>query len=225
MNLNKKIVTAAVTGTLLLTVFTPSAFADDEKSYMRDHENKNQYEKSYDKDRFDHEYNAHARHGNYASAWNGESKDRSYEKENKQYNAVDREYMQMIIPHHREAIAMTEEELSRGSHSEVKAMAEKIRMEQRMGLEKAENLYREVFGEEPPAGMTMSALPELKNSAEIDKAFLALMTKHHSDGIVMAHKEINEGENHKVKQFANEDIPMQAKDIEEMAMLLHKLFK
>ena len=131
----------------------------------------------------------------------------------------------MIIPHHREAIAISDEELNRGSEEEAKAMADKIKHEQVMGLEKAEMLYKEVFDEEPLEGMTMTMLSELKSAEDVDHAFLTLMTKHLAEGIMHDHKEINEGENHEVKQFANDDIPMQSKDIDVVAALLHEHFE
>lgn len=211
MIVKKKIVTSVITGTLLLAAFTPAAFAHSS--------NDNSYGNK------DFSYNAvlaKAHEKVNDRKWSN----RSHENNDQMnYNAVDQEYLQMMIPHHREAIAMADEELSRGSKGEVKAMAEKIKKEQMMGLEKAENLYREVFDHEPPSGMTMTMLPELKSSEDVDHAFLTLMIKHHSEGIMHDHKEINEGENHEVKQFANKDIPMQSMDIDEMSMLLHEHFE
>lgn len=153
----------------------------------------------------------------------GNDNSEQYEN-NASYNTKDREYLEMILSHHNEAIAMANLELSRGSNTEVKGIAEKNKMEQMMGLEKGKNLYRKVFNAEPPIGMTMTVLPELQNSQNVDEAFLRLMAKHHLDGIMMAKEELEEGKNPEVKQFALEDIQMQWKDIQELYMLHQQLF-
>lgn len=148
----------------------------------------------------------------------------SVNREDQSYNSQDQAYMNMIMMHHREAIAMADVELSRGSNEEVKEMARKIKMEQIDSLGKAENLYRSVFNAEPPQGMTTQLLSQLVNAQNVDKAFIELMIQHHLTGAQMDKEELAQGENEKVKKFAEEDIPMQFKDILKLRMLYKKIF-
>lgn len=139
-----------------------------------------------------------------------------------QYNQQDRMYMEMIMAHHREAIAMADEELNRGTRQEVKDFAQKMKNAQMDSLAKAKDLYRKTFNAEPPETMTTSLLNQLKASASVDRTFLTLMISHHMQGAMMDRKELILGQKKEVKQFAQEDIQMQFGDLPEIYSLLFK---
>jgi uncharacterized protein (DUF305 family) len=136
-----------------------------------------------------------------------------------EYNQQDREYMMMIIGHHKEAIAMADEELNRGKEQMVKDFAESLKQEQMEGMEKAKELYRDVFKEEPQDMMMSNLLNQLKSREDVDLAFLQLITMHHLDGIKMDKQELEIGVNREIKDFAKEDIQMQIKDLPKIYLL------
>ncbi|OYD95759.1 DUF305 domain-containing protein [Nostoc sp. 'Peltigera membranacea cyanobiont' 210A] len=64
---------------------------------------------------------------------------------------VDQHFIEMMIPHHQDAIAMADLALSRAKHPEVKKIAEAIKKEQTLEIEEMRTWYKKWYGKEVPA--------------------------------------------------------------------------
>jgi uncharacterized protein (DUF305 family) len=64
---------------------------------------------------------------------------------------VDRHFIEMMIPHHQDAIVMANLALSRGRRSEVKELAKSIKQEQTREIQQMRTWYKQWYGTEVPA--------------------------------------------------------------------------
>jgi uncharacterized protein (DUF305 family) len=68
---------------------------------------------------------------------------------------VDQHFIEMMIPHHQDAIAMADLAFSRAKRPEVKKIAEAIKKEQTLEIQEMRTWYKQWFGKEvPPHSMT-----------------------------------------------------------------------
>ncbi|SDI86117.1 Uncharacterized conserved protein, DUF305 family [Arthrobacter subterraneus] len=160
-------------------------------------------------------------------------------------NDADVMFAQMMIPHHRQAVEMSEIMLSKDSISpEVRDLATEIRDAQAPEIETMTG-WLEAWGEpvEPEGGMeghdmgdmggsgemqgmmTEDELAELE-AAEGDEAarmFLESMTAHHNGAVEMAQEEIENGQYPDAIALAETIVETQQAEIEEMEALLAEL--
>ena len=109
---------------------------------------------------------------------------------------VDEMFIQEMIPHHDDAIAMAELAITRAEHPEIKQLAEDIIRTQSAENAQMREWYREWFDADVPArdGSNMMDrmmggwmdLDDLKVAEPFDKAFIEAMIPHHQMGIMMS---------------------------------------
>lgn len=75
---------------------------------------------------------------------------------------VDRHFIEMMIPHHQDAIAMADIALSRAQRPEVKKIAEAIKKQQTLEIQEMRTWYKQWFGKEVPAH-SMTDINIIKN--------------------------------------------------------------
>lgn len=162
-----------------------------------------------------------------------------------EHNDADVMFAQMMIPHHRQAVEMSEIMLEKDSISpEVRDLATQIRDAQAPEIETMTG-WLETWGEpvEPEGGMeghdmgnmggsgemqgmmTEDELAELE-AAEGDEAarmFLESMTAHHNGAVEMAQEEIENGQYPDAIALAETIVETQQAEIEEMEALLAEL--
>ncbi|WP_299169082.1 DUF305 domain-containing protein [uncultured Arthrobacter sp.] len=162
-----------------------------------------------------------------------------------EHNDADVMFAQMMIPHHRQAVEMSEIMLAKDSISpEVRDLATQIRDAQAPEIETMTG-WLETWGEpvEPEGGMeghdmgnmggagemqgmmTEDQLAELE-AAEGDEAarmFLESMTAHHNGAVEMAQEEIENGQYPDAIALAETIVETQQAEIEEMEALLAEL--
>lgn len=162
-----------------------------------------------------------------------------------EHNDADVMFAQMMIPHHRQAVEMSEIMLAKDSLSpEVRDLATQIRDAQAPEIETMTG-WLESWGEpvEPEGGMeghdmgnmggsgemqgmmTEDELAELE-AAEGDEAarmFLESMTAHHNGAVEMAQEEIENGQYPDAIALAETIVETQQAEIEEMEALLAEL--
>jgi len=63
---------------------------------------------------------------------------------------VDRHFIEMMIPHHQDAIAMADLALTRAKRPEVKKLAEAIKKDQAREIQEMRTLYKQWYGKEVP---------------------------------------------------------------------------
>lgn len=158
-----------------------------------------------------------------------------------QHNEADVDFAQQMIPHHRQAIEMSELAADRAGSDEVLALAERISAAQGPEIETM-TTFLETWGEEVPEDMSMGGMdhgdmgdmagmmtPEqmdelaAADGAAFDRMFLEAMIAHHEGATQMATTEQAEGEDPQAIKLAEEIEAAQTEEIGEMQELLQSL--
>ncbi|MBG6239417.1 uncharacterized protein (DUF305 family) [Mycetocola sp. CAN_C7] len=144
-------------------------------------------------------------------------------------NQDDLMFVAMMVPHHEQAVEMSDELLGKPDVGpEVRMLAEDIADAQEPEIEQMETWLAE-WGMNRPGGMNHSdgmmsdddldALQEAEGQrAEV--VYLELMIPHHEDAVEMAEDVIAEGENADVRTLAESILESQTLEIAEMNRLL-----
>jgi uncharacterized protein (DUF305 family) len=156
------------------------------------------------------------------------------------HNAADVTFLTGMIPHHAQAVQMSDLALGRATDNEVKALATQIRNAQAPEIA-AMSGWLAGWGESVPnshgaghdmGGMNASdgmlssdQLTELDGAAgtEFARLYLTGMTGHHVGAVEMARTELTDGQNADAKALATAIIAAQSREIATMKALLTKL--
>lgn len=149
---------------------------------------------------------------------------------------VDRHFIEMMIPHHQDAIAMAELALQRSQHPQIKTLAADIKRVQQAEIDQMQTWYRQWYGTEVPRsnsggnmmgggmmgmgtgmgmGMNMD-LDALANAADFDKTFIEMMIPHHRMALMMSNMVLVGGEKAELRTLAGAIISGQSAEIEQM---------
>ena len=152
-----------------------------------------------------------------------------------EFNKADVMFVQMMIPHHEQAVDMNDMVLSKGNiNPEVEALAKQIKAEQQPEIDMM-NAWLEIWGRvQMPEGshhsssdglMTEEQMQELDeaNSAEGQQLFLEGMIRHHQGAIKMAQAEIASGKNPEAITLAKNIAESQQTEVDTMTELLNKI--
>ncbi|MCX4718006.1 DUF305 domain-containing protein [Streptomyces virginiae] len=160
--------------------------------------------------------------------------------EAEQHNKADVAFAQGMIPHHRQAIVMSDMAQSHGASDAVKALAERIKKAQQPEIDAMAGWLR-AWGEKVPAGMggmdgmghgdDDSALPGMMDDEDLnrigsargnafDTMFLIHMIEHHEGAIDMAETEQRQGLYGPAKTLADDIITSQTAEITQMREML-----
>jgi len=146
-------------------------------------------------------------------------------------SSVDQMFLEMMIPHHNQALEMSALARSNTSNPEILALAKAIDEEQETEIDLMTGWLGESGGDmhahdgHMMDGMLSEAqMAELKNAkdAEFDRLFLEGMILHHEGAIEMVQMVVDT-ENQQVKELANSIIKSQTAQIEQMRNLLASL--
>lgn len=149
------------------------------------------------------------------------------------HNTADVAFAHGMIPHHEQAIAMSDLALQRGSNAKVKDLANRIKQAQGPEIDKMKG-WLSGWGEPPTASggehggghqsgmLSGSELRQLgaASGAQFDKLFLEGMIRHHEGAIKMAQDGLNQGMFLDAKALARQIIDAQQAEINEMKGLL-----
>ncbi|MGW0431521.1 DUF305 domain-containing protein [Micromonospora sp. NPDC003197] len=165
-----------------------------------------------------------------------------------QHNQADINFAQGMIPHHQQAVEMSNLAETRAG-AEVKALAAKIKQAQAPEIQQMTDWLRQWGAPLPsssadghhgqpsdghgshgsgqegmPGMMTEQEMTELtaSTSAKFDRMFLEMMIRHHEGAVQMATTEQQQGQNPAAKKLAGEIISAQNTEIQEMRALLAK---
>lgn len=159
-----------------------------------------------------------------------------------EHNAADVTFAQSMIPHHTQAITMSQLAPSRAASPEVKELATKIERAQAPELNQMNGMLAAWGAPAPQAGSTampgmpmggmsmpgmmgegqMQQLASLSGAA-FDRSFLQMMIEHHTGAIQMAQTELAQGQNLQAKQLAQAIIGDQQSEILQMQVLLGRV--
>jgi uncharacterized protein (DUF305 family) len=155
-----------------------------------------------------------------------------------QHNQADIAFLQAMIPHHAQAIAMAQLAPSRAAASKVKTLASRIQAEQNPEIQQMSGLLRSwkapvpattegMTGMQPehpqmPGMMSNAQMQQLTAStgAGFDRMFLQMMISHHQGAVTMSQTELAQGRNPTARQLARQIITAQQAEISEMQTLL-----
>ncbi len=157
------------------------------------------------------------------------------------HNQADIAFVQGMIPHHSQAVAMSEQAPAQAGSEQVKALAGRIaqaqgpEIAQMRGFLAAWGATESPGGGMPgmdhsmPGGMTgmtgmmtdaqMAQLGQARGAA-FDRMFLQMMIEHHKGAIEMSRTELSTGQNPQARQLAQTIIDAQQTEIAEMQRLL-----
>lgn len=156
------------------------------------------------------------------------------------FNEADVTFAQGMIPHHRQAVEMSELAADRTDTPEVLELAEEISAAQEPEI-RTMTSFLEAWDAEVPedmAGMDrgaddmamegMSGMMTPEQMADLeaaegeafDQTFLAMMVAHHEGAVEMAQEELDEGENPDALTLAEAIISTQESEIERMEDLM-----
>jgi uncharacterized protein (DUF305 family) len=153
----------------------------------------------------------------------------------RQHNDQDVAFAKGMIPHHRQAVAMSDLAAERAGSREVEELAAKIKAAQDPEIA-AMSAWLTAWGEEVPAddahgahahhdmpGMMsredMDGLAKLSGAA-FDAEFLKMMIAHHEGAVTMAEEEKARGAYGPAKKMAEDIIAGQSDEISQMKKLL-----
>lgn len=149
------------------------------------------------------------------------------------HNAADVAFAQGMIPHHQQAIEMSDLALAQAQRGEVKDLARRIKAAQQPEIDQMKGWLSD-WGEEADGGhggghggdsmgmMSEEEMGRLKEArgAEFDRLFLEGMIRHHEGAVGMANTELAQGKFADAKDLARKIIDTQRAEIEEMRRLL-----
>lgn len=150
-----------------------------------------------------------------------------------EHNSADTMFAQMMIPHHEQAVEMSEIMLAKSSlDSKIETLAQDIKAAQAPEIQKMTDWL--TAWSEPTAMsgshsmdgmMTESDLDKLTaaQSTESSKLFLTQMIAHHEGAVKMAEAEVTAGKNADAVDLAKEIVSAQEAEIKEMKDLLATL--
>ncbi|MGV9535086.1 DUF305 domain-containing protein [Streptosporangium sandarakinum] len=150
-------------------------------------------------------------------------------------NAADVMFAQMMIPHHRQAVAMAELAETRAADPEVKDLAAKIKGAQDPEIATMTGWLKAWGAPEMPDGghmghdmpgmMSDKEMADLKaaKGAEFDRMFAKMMIAHHEGAVGMAETEQAQGADPAAKKLAADIIAAQQAEIKQMRKLLDRL--
>lgn len=131
-------------------------------------------------------------------------------------------FLEMMSEHHKDGIKMAEMALSKAESKGVKSLANKISRDQKAETQKMQSWKKSWYPKENVAvdmpKMDMSKL-EAASGKEFDKEFLAMMTKHHQDGIEMMNASMPKLQHKESKSLAEKGVKKQTAEIEQMEKL------
>jgi uncharacterized protein (DUF305 family) len=166
----------------------------------------------------------HGQMGHGSMGMGSEGMGRQMLMENGEYS--DRRFIDAMVPHHQGAMAMAEVALKNAEHEEIKELSRNIISSQQAEIEELKAIKKEEFGtsnvpmemsQEQMRGMGVMMDPQqLANREPFDKAFIDAMIPHHQSAIEMAQVALENSDNPKIKELAQNIISAQKREIEQM---------
>ncbi|WP_221640604.1 DUF305 domain-containing protein [Actinoallomurus bryophytorum] len=146
------------------------------------------------------------------------------------HNAQDARFVQMMIPHHQQAVAMAEQAAQRASSSKVRRLAARIARDQDPQIHAMTGWLKEWGTPMPsPGGMHMGdgmmSDADMKrlgalSGERFDEAFLRMMIEHHHGAVTMARTEQARGSDAEARAMAGSIVTAQSAEIRAMRKLL-----
>lgn len=149
------------------------------------------------------------------------------------FNDADVMFLQMMYPHHAQAVEMAKLVPTRSQNQQVKDLATAIENAQAPEMQQMTTLLAG-FGKPAPSATMSHSMPGLMtpqqmteltglSGAAFDKMWLQMMVEHHQGAITMANDELKNGTNADAKKMAEAIIAAQQGEITTMNGMLAKM--
>lgn len=148
-----------------------------------------------------------------------------------QHNQADVVFVQNMIPHHSQAIVMSQMARKRATSPKVKDLAARIEAEQDPEIQQMRDLLAAWKAPAGPAGMGpmggmghqgQGGMPGMTTGGAFDRMFLQMMIVHHQGAIDMSQTELAQGSDPAAHQLAQKIIDTQQAEVTEMQDLLQQ---
>ncbi len=154
-----------------------------------------------------------------------------------QHNQADVTFLQGMIPHHAQAIAMAQMAATKAASPQVKDLAARIQAEQGPQIQQMSGLLKSWGAAVPattegmagmhaqmPGMMSNQQMRQMMAStgAGFDRMFLQMMITHHQGAVTMSQTELAQGSNPATRQLAQQIIVGQQAEISQMQTLLQQ---
>ncbi len=144
--------------------------------------------------------------------------------------SFDRQFIDMMVPHHQGAVAMARLALTRAGHVQIKRLAQAIVADQASEITQMKAWRQQWYGSAATPSMdAMPMLPDLKmtmdgasmmhdiahlrTASPFDKAFIDAMTPHHQLAVAAATLELSRGTHPRLKALALTIIKGQSREL------------
>lgn len=156
---------------------------------------------------------------------------------------IDKHFIEQMIPHHADAIAMGHLALEKAEHQEIKDLGQNIISAQSSEIDQMKSWYQSWFNATAPdvfagtshgmgSGMmhggmmnNESDIESLRTATPFDKAFIEEMIPHHQMAVMMAQMLKSSTTRPEMKQLADNIIEAQNKEIEQMRSWYSQWYK
>ncbi|MFD3427712.1 DUF305 domain-containing protein [Nocardia fluminea] len=149
------------------------------------------------------------------------------------FNAADVSFLQMMYPHHAQAVEMAKMVPSHTQNQQLITLAAQVEKAQAPEMQQITDLLAG-FGEPAPSAteghgghdmpgmMTDAQMSSLQaaNGADFDRQWLEMMIAHHEGAVEMAQTELNAGVNPRARQLATKIVADQEAEITTMRGML-----
>ncbi|MBC7300088.1 MAG: DUF305 domain-containing protein [Nocardia sp.] len=140
-------------------------------------------------------------------------------------------FLQMMYPHHEQAVQMAQLVPSRSQDQQVIDLAAGIEAAQQPEMTQIQSLLASFGKPDPASGAMNHDMPgmmspeqmsslEAMSGPEFDKMWLQMMIDHHRGAVEMSQTEISSGTNPQAKQLAETIVAAQQQEITQMETLL-----
>jgi uncharacterized protein (DUF305 family) len=142
---------------------------------------------------------------------------------------TDQGFIEMMIPHHQDAIDMAEMALKRAEYPELKKLAQNIIQDQEREIKEMKGWYQQWFGRAVPPttsqgmmgmhqdhGMMAMDLEALATTKNFDQEFIRQMIPHHQMAVKMASELKNNTDRPEMDKLADDIIRSQSAEIKQM---------
>ncbi|WP_040812455.1 DUF305 domain-containing protein [Nocardia concava] len=146
------------------------------------------------------------------------------------FNDADVSFLQMMYPHHAQAVEMAKLVPTRSQNQQLITLAQAVEQAQSPEMQQITTLLQS-FGKPAPSGdmghgmpgmMTTDQMTKLQGMSgmDFDKMWMQMMIEHHKGAIDMANTELKQGVNAESKTLAQSIVTAQQQEIDQMNGML-----
>lgn len=147
---------------------------------------------------------------------------------------AEQKFIEQMIPHHADAIAMSNVALEKAETQSVKTLASSIIAAQQKEITDMRSWYKSWYGKEVPHmianehsghGMEGDSLATLQAAKDVDLEFVKQMITHHEAALVMAREILEIAKHTVIIDLADQILSTQQNEINQMKSLQESLVK